>query len=609
MCVLNKNLNIFKEGANKMSDLLQITTPILPKDYQQQPKMQQPQSDQNFNIADTSKIIKTNERTEEYTNQDLSDSQGLAFPKTQTAIFKDPSISSSFLQSLIGEDMLNKLKESADDTMLAELTKFASEIMLSPDKLTEDMINQQSNTTVFSNALFSILKNLSETGSNEFQSAVLNFFKASASAVSQEEILKSISANLKYLSDTLAPSKALAQQLNDTADSLNSQTFQELKGKIASLLNLTAQSLLLDDKTRNLIPLVTYNMSRINSSAESLGKNFAALLNFISDDSLKEQLKNLFADFVENSSISADAKLSLLNQSGIGTLALITEKLAHAIKSNEQAINPNALSQSLSGANTSRGTASIRYILSLVLPSSSRTELEAVLKDFDSTKNLNALVDRLGRILNSVDSMDIKLPLAQSLNEVLEKLAQQNGINYRPPTSMDNFIDFIAKNLNDPTMHMAGAINQNSLISGILSTPGVFMPLLHFLLPLEADGLRAFGELWADPDAENVSDDKKGGGNSADEAASHMFLCFDVENTGYFELELYAKGKNLNVMLLCPSGLEQQFSPIKKSISEIVSANGYTISNTVVGSVKVKRELSQVFPKINERRNGFNVKI
>jgi hypothetical protein len=592
-----------------MSDLLQITTPILPKDYQQQPKMQQPQSDQNFNIADTSKIIKTNERTEEYTNQDLSDSQGLAFPKTQTAIFKDPSISSSFLQSLIGEDMLNKLKESADDAMLAELTKFASEIMLSPDKLMQDIMNQQSNTTVFSNALFSILKNLSETGSNEFQSAVLNFFKASASAVSQEEILKSISANLKYLSDTLAPSKALAQQLNDTADSLNSQTFQELKGKIASLLNLTAQSLLLDDKTRNLIPLVTYNMSRINSSAESLGKNFAALLNFISDDSLKEQLKNLFADFVENSSISADAKLSLLNQSGIGTLALITEKLAHAIKSNEQAINPNALSQSLSGANTSRGTASIRYILSLVLPSSSRTELEAVLKDFDSTKNLNALVDRLGRILNSVDSMDIKLPLAQSLNEVLEKLAQQNGINYRPPTSMDNFIDFIAKNLNDPTMHMAGAINQNSLISGILSTPGVFMPLLHFLLPLEADGLRAFGELWADPDAENVSDDKKGGGNSADEAASHMFLCFDVENTGYFELELYAKGKNLNVMLLCPSGLEQQFSPIKKSISEIVSANGYTISNTVVGSVKVKRELSQVFPKINERRNGFNVKI
>lgn len=592
-----------------MSDLLQITTPILPKDYQQQPKMQQPQSDQNFNIADTSKIIKTNERTEEYTNQDLSDSQGLTFPKTQTAIFKDPSISSSFLQSLIGEDMLNKLKESADDTMLAELTKFASEIMLSPDKLTEDMINQQSNTTVFSNALFSILKNLSETGSNDFQSAVIDFFKASASAVSQEEILKSISANLKYLSNTLAPSKALAQQLNDTADSLNSQTFQELKGKIASLLNLTAQSLLLDDKTRNLIPLVTYNMSRINSSAESLGKNFAALLNFISDDSLKEQLKNLFADFVENSSISADAKLSLLNQSGIGTLALITEKLAHAIKSNEQAINPNALSQSLSGANTSRGTASIRYILSLVLPSSSRTELEAVLKDFDSTKNLNALVDRLGRILNSVDSMDIKLPLAQSLNEVLEKLAQQNGINYRPPTSMDNFIDFIAKNLNDPTMHMAGAINQNSLISGILSTPGVFMPLLHFLLPLEADGLRAFGELWADPDAENVSDDKKGGGNSADEAASHMFLCFDVENTGYFELELYAKGKNLNVMLLCPSGLEQQFSPIKKSISEIVSANGYTISNTVVGSVKVKRELSQVFPKINERRNGFNVKI
>ena len=143
----------------------------------------------------------------------------------------------------------------------------------------------------------------------------------------------------------------------------------------------------------------------------------------------------------------------------------------------------------------------------------------------------------------------------------------------------------------------------------MLSTPGVFTPLLHFLLPLEADGLRAFGELWADPDAENVDNDKNGGGNSADEAASHMFLCFDVENTGYFELELYAKGKNLIVMLICPSGLDKHFLPVKKNIAEIAAANGYTVNNTVVGSVKVKRELPQVFPKLNERRNGFNVKI
>ena len=196
--------------------------------------------------------------------------------------------------------------------------------------------------------------------------------------------------------------------------------------------------------------------------------------------------------------------------------------------------------------------------------------------------------------------MDKKIVLAQSINEILSNLTKAEGINYKPPTSMANLMDFLAKNINDPSLKSLSSMSRSDIMQGLLTAPGVFTPLLHYLVPINDGGFKAFGELWADPDAENRNGSKE---------SKHMFLCFEIEDFGYFELELQSQDKQLNINLLCPAGTENVFRSMKNRISEIASANGYNADNTFIGALRKKRDLTQVFPKIQDKRSGLNVKI
>ena len=192
-----------------------------------------------------------------------------------------------------------------------------------------------------------------------------------------------------------------------------------------------------------------------------------------------------------------------------------------------------------------------------------------------------------------------KIMLAQTMNEILGNLTKAEGINYKPPTSMANLMDFLSKNINDPSLKSLSSMSRSDIMQGLLAAPGALTPLLHYLVPVNDGGFKAFGELWADPDAE--------GGGAKD--AKHIFLCFEIEDVGYFELELRSLDKKLNVQLLCPSGTEGVFSKMKEFIPKIASQNGYNAEDTKIGTVVKRRDLSQVFPKIQDKRSGLNVKI
>ena len=94
-----------------MSDLLNITTPVAPKNYDFSPKNnpQQSQTDQVFNLGDTTKVQKSTEREQEYTNQDNKDGSVL---NTDITPAKDPAAGINVLRSIIGEETLAALRES-----------------------------------------------------------------------------------------------------------------------------------------------------------------------------------------------------------------------------------------------------------------------------------------------------------------------------------------------------------------------------------------------------------------------------------------------------------------------------------------------------------------
>lgn len=707
-----------------MAELLNITTPITPKNYEFSNKnLQQPQTDQVFNLGDTSRVQKPSERTEEYANQDTKDGGSLS---VQVSSAKDPAAAMGVLRSIVGESTLSALRSEGNADILNKVTEFANEVMLAPGNLAADMVSQEKESTVYSDPIWSQMKDiLVNGGSDETGEAVLQFTKAVSDAAARDDILTSVASNLRYLADTAAPSRAFAEQLRAAADALTKENFTDMKGEILSMLNDLRGSLLMNDSTENLISLAIYNLSRFNGSVSALGESFNAVLDMTSDQKQADALRQLFMQYIENADLPTDIKLASLDSivqgsaSPLSSLSIMAEKLGAAMNSssvpagylqeqmegiapdggleslrslfslmlpgsmsgalnnilksydstgnvaslidrlgiminsvddmdkktmladkaneilanlpflekdvsfasdsilNQQSlvmlseklgqnlnsalnnISPQALSQMLSAADTSGGSAAIRAAFEMLLPQNSTGELNLLLRSFNATGNLNKLIDNLSIVLNSVQDMDKKIMLAQTMNEILGNLTKAEGINYKPPTSMANLMDFLSKNINDPSLKSLSSMSRSDIMQGLLAAPGALTPLLHYLVPVNDGGFKAFGELWADPDAE--------GGGAKD--AKHIFLCFEIEDVGYFELELRSLDKKLNVQLLCPSGTEGVFSKMKEFIPKIASQNGYNAEDTRIGTVVKRRDLSQVFPKIQDKRSGLNVKI
>lgn len=668
-----------------MSDLLRVTTPVAPKDYNlnQNTKPQTPE--QVFDLGNVDYVNKANERDEQLGEQNLKDGGGAGLPKLQAAVTKDPAMSAVMLKGLISGEALEILRQSGTAELLNKVTEFASEIMLLPDadKIAGDLLRQQNEATIFSGELWGALKDMISQNAgtpqgDELGMAVLDFLKAAAAAESRESVLSSISSSLRYLAGETAQSREIMDLLNQTADRLDASNFAEVKQDVQALVHYLGDSLLLSDKTQNLLSLITYNLSRFSGSSTAVSDSFRAVVSMAPDAETAEKLENLFAKFIENSKLPPDVKLAAIEDnpasSAAMSMTMLTERVANAVNSlisHMSDADVNKLSEDLSrqldeltsllkpaedgestdtvrntkapetteqgakapetaqGAKTPQapktagnakadtgaeaaqqtstkievkeGVALLRKILAPLVPDNMKGGVNTLLRGFENDRNLNTLIDRLSVIINRVENMEAKITVAQSINLVLSELAAAEGIQYSPPTTMENMLDFLVKNINDPSLKSLSAMNRGDMLRGLLSAPGVFTPLLHFLVPLNMDGIKAFGELWADPDA------GRGTNGSGDD--KHLFLCFEIENAGYFELELYASGKNINVSLLCPPGSERQYLPLKESIPVIASANGYSAEKTIISPLVKRRDLNKVFPKLNFSRSGLNVSV
>ena len=593
-----------------MSEMLRVTSPVAPKDYNLNQSIKPQTPEQVFSLGNVDYVNKTNVRDEQLGEQNLKDGSGAGLPKLNTAISKDPALSAVLLKGIIGGGAMSVIGAAGDAELLNKVTEFANEVLLSPENITDDILRQQDEATMFSGKLWGALKEMIAglSGSNvseEVGAAVLDFLKASAAANSRDDILSSISASLRFLAGETAQSKQLVDLLMQTADKLNAENFGTVKNDILALVNYLEKSLLLNDKTQNLLSLITYNLSRFNGDSSALGESFNSLLNMVPDAETADKLNSLFAQFVEESDLPADIKLAALrdNPSAAAqrSMTMLTERLADAINKAMDGVAPEKLSEMLSGVNEKGGTATLRNILSEFLPDNMKGGLNTLLRSFEHTKDLNSLIDRLSVIVNRIDNMDNKITLAQSINLVLTEMAQAAGVDYRPPTTMENMLDFLIKNINDPSLKSLSAMGRPEMLQGLLSAPGVFTPLLHFLVPINMDDTKAFGELWADPDA--GTDPETG------ESDRHLFLCFDIEDAGYFELEIYARGKSVNVALMCPEGTQRKYLPLKETIPTLASACGYNAEKMIVEPLKRRRDLTNVFPKLNERRSGLNVSV
>lgn len=645
-----------------MADLIQLTTPIVPKNYVHSVKQPPVQNDVVFELADMNKIIKTNDRSEQYKQENSDFSENSNLLNIAKELTNNPKAAVETLKSLLSSETVSMIKGEGNEELLNKVTEFASEIMQTPESAADDLISQQKNVTLFQGKMWDAVRNMIKANpdSAELKSAVFSLLKNSAAACSQRDVLNSLAANMKFMAEELAPNRQLSAQFMNIAADLSSadasKNFPEIKQAVLSSLENASQSLLLSDKMRDIIPIVKHNLSRFTSGSEPLRDAFANLRDMIAGEEGKAAFTKLFADFVGKSPMPADMKAALLSsdifagdkqadlnsQAAENTsqtssenitqnasenltanseaavsenpsakvsmetvMAMVTARLSRNAAIHTSDMKPETVRAFLSNVNVdaARPEEALKTVLSRLLPSSDGAAAEKLIEGFSQSGDLNALADRLGTILNSIENEEIKMSAAHKLNEALEALSNKDGTVYKPPSSMETFTDFLSKNIDDPILKALSGMNKAVLAENMLTTPGAETPLLHMLMPMEAKGVRAYGELWADNGAAGTVTDRDGG------TGSHIFLSFDVENVGAFEMEIYAKNEYLDVMLLCPSGTENVFAPMKTAIPKIAASCGYQVKKTNVSTLRERRSLEQVFPSIKEKRSGLNVKV
>lgn len=142
-----------------------------------------------------------------------------------------------------------------------------------------------------------------------------------------------------------------------------------------------------------------------------------------------------------------------------------------------------------------------------------------------------------------------------------------------------------------------------NLIAAILVNESVYMPLNHYLLPLEWNGRMLFSEMWVDPDAENDSRQSASG----NKAIKFLFK-MDVQSLGLFDIVLTSCGKDVDIRISCPEKAVPFSTQIEQAISQILIHNELVPSQVVVKKAEQPVSLTKVFPKIFERKNSVNVK-
>ena len=140
-----------------------------------------------------------------------------------------------------------------------------------------------------------------------------------------------------------------------------------------------------------------------------------------------------------------------------------------------------------------------------------------------------------------------------------------------------------------------------TIMNGMLVNESVYMPLLHFLIPFQYEEHNVVSEMWVDPDARRGSEEEG--------RKIKLFLKFDIQSLGKFELVMTLQDRESAMQLFVPPHLAKQDKKIQSDVSGILKKNGIRLGQiSLYGRVR-DRKVTEVFPEIREKETTINVRI
>ena len=141
-----------------------------------------------------------------------------------------------------------------------------------------------------------------------------------------------------------------------------------------------------------------------------------------------------------------------------------------------------------------------------------------------------------------------------------------------------------------------------NLVAAMLVNESVYMPINHYVLPLEWEGKMVFSELWVDPNAEEENE------YGVTERSIRFLLKVDVQSMGMFDVLINSLRDNVDVQIACPEKAAPFAQQIESAVSGILTRHALNPVRVTVRKLDRPVTLTDVFPKIYQGRNGVDVK-
>lgn len=467
----------------------------------------------------------------------------------------------------------------------------------------ESNLNQEALKNI-KQALSELLKNDS---SPELKNAVKNLLMTVDIENNKAEILKKFSGSLSILEKENMEGQKVSSQLNtnsdknilgnavkeavkfipDEADKIN---FMQNVFETFSVSENTPESEIFDALFK------IFQNQRGSGNEMELPQSFESLIKF-TDENLKQSIselvsksENLAEDFISSKNVSSVFKGEMFDD------------LRQLLKENPSLELKESVSEFLK-------TIAVQHEKTEILKNFT-SELGELSKkipdDIKNNLNENSLNEVLKDIIKFIPKDENKIQFLQKFYNFTSG-AERAGGNSKV---LDTLVKILQKQTgNESVMQMKGD-SVESVLHSLLSSPSNFAPLLHFAIPIDDGILKAFGEMWINPDEEETKTNKKSKSSSeVSERTIHMLLVFEIPQVGKFETELWVKGKKINMSLLCPPSLEANKKELSADLRKSISFSEYSFEEIKVGKLEKNRSLAEVFPTLPQKRNGINVRI
>lgn len=681
-----------------MAQIPQINNPITAKNYNYSPR-QQDDNTEPFDIVKLTGVGSAGVNSDSAAKSRLEMGNRELIP-LRVQVAKDPTLAVEVLKDLLNVEVLNQALITGHTELYGSLENLARELYVTPEQLLQEIINQEQQNTMFSgHEFYDVLREVAQTTTDQNTKEIIgNLLKSINFAQNREEILGALRANMKFLSEYYSPNEKLSEKLLNLSKEWGADDAEEyfdyLKSETLTILNDVSGSLLNDDKTQMLIPLIKHNLSRYNNSPYMCKEYFNLLLTQISSGTVREALKNSFNRLYsalfekkpmqnpqtmedvermsdgETNGVYNDNYTTNLEQNQPSEAENVAKNLEFMTAENQNQqtdqiqdenfgqINDNidentidtakeqqsseengeltgwakVLNEMMSEREYTQVLKDSGYNIEHILSNYTRGKISGMdalkmlseglfLKDpdlqtyardmlsgFDKVNTMQELIDKLNGMLRGMPDVPLRERLYGAFVDIIDKMSVRNELpqhGIRPPVSstLDNLTDFIQQNINNPALKSLDSFNAANLLQSLLNAPGVFTPLAHYILPLEVGNTRAFGELWVDNDENNPNN------TPGTQRNYHLFLTFDVESIGRFELDMYALGEEVNISLLYPPRFEKAIDPLKDRVNKIVRSSGYQTRAFETAPLKKPHNLVEVFPKITDKRTTLSKRV